>query len=448
MHELLEDGQAVDVAIVGGGLAGLTAASYLARAGREVLLLEKARTLGGRAQTRARDGYLFNLGPHALYQGSEAESVLKELGISYAGGSPAPSRSWALDRSSLYRLPGSPGSLLTSRLLGLGDKLALVRALARLMSAEARAFQHVSAEQWLENYASPRVRRVLEAMMRFSTYVAGAGRLSAAVFILQMQLGARAGVRYLDGGWQTLVDGLAAEAGDAGATLRTGMRVEALERDTARPVLRLADGSRLPTSAVILAVEPHAARELLPGNDALKQWVRTAQPVRAAVLDLALEQLPRPEYPVVIGVDRPLYLSVHSTVADLAPGDGALVHLAKYLEPEDDGTEAKAELEEMMDIVQPGWRQEVITRRFLRDLTVVSRLVTPEEGFDGRPAVQAPDRPHVYLAGDWVGPAGWLTDATLASARDAALALLRESPPVLDSAAARSPAGTRLKAHL
>ena len=448
MHELSEDGQAVDVAIVGGGLAGLTAAAYLARADRQVLLLEKARTLGGRAQTQARDGYLFNLGPHALYQGSEAESILKELGISYTGGTPDASRAWALDQSSLYRLPGSPGSLLASRLLGFGDKLSLARILVRLMSAEAREFQHISAQQWLEENANSRLRRVLEAMMRFSTYVSGADRLSAAVFIRQMQLSARFGVCYLDGGWQTLVDGLVASAEDAGATLRTSVRVTGLEGGASGPALCLADGSRISTSAVILAVEPQVAAELLPGNEALQQRARRAQPVRAAVLDLALEQLPRPEYSLVIGIDRPLYLSVHSAVAGLAPGDGALVHLAEYLGPGDGGTGAEAELEEMMDITQPGWRQEVVTRRFLPDLKVVNRIVTPGEGFDGRPPVQAMDRPHIYLAGDWVGPNGWLTDATLASARDAAKALLRESPAVLDSAAARSPEGSRLKLHV
>ncbi|MDG0794247.1 FAD-dependent oxidoreductase [Cohnella ginsengisoli] len=38
-----------DVVIIGGGVAGLTASIYLARAGRSVLVLDKGAGLGGRA---------------------------------------------------------------------------------------------------------------------------------------------------------------------------------------------------------------------------------------------------------------------------------------------------------------------------------------------------------------------------------------------------------------
>jgi monoamine oxidase len=43
-----------DVVIVGGGLAGLTAAVYLARAGAGVMVFEKSMRLGGRSKQDAR----------------------------------------------------------------------------------------------------------------------------------------------------------------------------------------------------------------------------------------------------------------------------------------------------------------------------------------------------------------------------------------------------------
>ena len=67
-----------NVIVVGGGLAGLTAACYLARGGVAVTLFEKAAELGGRAATQDYDGYRFNRGIHALYSGGAISEVLSD----------------------------------------------------------------------------------------------------------------------------------------------------------------------------------------------------------------------------------------------------------------------------------------------------------------------------------------------------------------------------------
>ncbi len=66
------------VIIVGGGLAGLATAAYLAKAGRPVTVLERSKELGGRADTHVSKGYFFNLGPHALYAKGAGRAVLDE----------------------------------------------------------------------------------------------------------------------------------------------------------------------------------------------------------------------------------------------------------------------------------------------------------------------------------------------------------------------------------
>jgi len=76
---------ATDLVVIGGGLAGLAAAALAARQGRRVRLFEKAGELGGRASTQLKEGFAFNVGPHALYRGGAAMRVLAQLGVTPQG---------------------------------------------------------------------------------------------------------------------------------------------------------------------------------------------------------------------------------------------------------------------------------------------------------------------------------------------------------------------------
>ena len=124
-----------------------------------------------------------------------------------------------------------------------------------------------------------------------------------------------------------------------------------------------------------------------------------------------------------IGLDSPVYFSVHSLYArGLAPEGSALVQIAKYLDR--DATATRDELERVADLAMPGWRSEVLTSRFLPNMTVVHAI--PQ--FDrARADVDALGIPRVMIAGDWVGPDAMLADAAVASGLRAAGALVQRA---------------------
>jgi len=194
-------------------------------------------------------------------------------------------------------------------------------------------------------------------------------------------------------------------------------------------VLTFEDGNEVRAAGVVLALPPAAVAALAPQAD-----VPARVPVRAACLDVALRRLPRARARFALGVDRPLYLSVHSAAARLAPDGAALVHLIRYLGHGEVG-EAK-ELEDLLDLIQPGWREEAVHTRFLPDMIVSNALVLAHaRGLAGRPDVDSLGVRDVVVAGDWVGPEGMLADAALASAARAAR-VLGEGPGVRAGAAA------------
>jgi phytoene dehydrogenase-like protein len=67
--------------IIGAGIAGLTAAAYLSRAGQKVLLIEKNKELGGLVNSFTREGFHFDAGARALEDAGIIFPMLQDLDI-------------------------------------------------------------------------------------------------------------------------------------------------------------------------------------------------------------------------------------------------------------------------------------------------------------------------------------------------------------------------------
>lgn len=447
-----------NVIVVGGGLSGLAAAIYLARAGRTVTLFEKRRYLGGRALTSLRHGFRFNLGAHTFYRGGAAAAVCRELGIPIRGGTVKP-RGAAWYGGVRHRLPAPWLPILLSSLLSLRGKSQLAGALMRIRGVDRKQTEALTLQQWLDaNLADEHVRAVLAALIRTVTFSDYADRESAWFALAQMKSAMRGAV-YIDEGWQKIVDSLHSAAISSGVNfvsssriigvVHDGSAVQAVEMggldldadrmDTQALAFPTSapdedQGARLPADHVILAVDPNTAAELAGPIGTV--W-GTARPVTAACLDVALRGLPNPRNAFAIGIDEPLYLAAHSSFSQLTPRGGALIHAVRFQRDRrpsdqvidadsmrrDPGSAADEQaLEQALDRAQPGWRDRVIHRRFLPSMTVTNALV---KAGASRPSPVTSVR-GLCVAGDWVGDEGILADAVFASARAAAMSVLAE----------------------
>jgi DHA2 family methylenomycin A resistance protein-like MFS transporter len=397
----------VEVVVIGAGLAGLAAAVAAARRGASVAVCDVG-TAGGRARSDQRDGYTFNRGPHALYRRGAGAEVLARLGVDLGGSPPYPTAAgYTAASDELVLLPTAPGSLLRSPLLGMADMARFARLLTAVPRLAPASLAERSAAQWIaSSRLTPRGRTVLASLTRVATYAGDLDLLAADAAVGQLRL-ARRGVLYLDGGWQSLVDGLLTAAAPHGVRVLEGERVTDLCRRTDGTFAVRTPARTLETSSVVVAAGgPAAARALLPDAP---RWALGA-PATAACLDLGSRRVPTT--PVAYGLDQPLYLSTHAPRARLAPPGRAVVHVMRYgaRTATDDRTQLWA-LARRCGIDDA----DVVTQRFLHEMTVCHALPRPGAGLAGRPAVDATGIASVFLAGDWVGGIGLLADAALAS---------------------------------
>lgn len=411
--------EAWDVAIVGGGIAGLTAAAFAARTGARVTLLEGAPDLGGRGRTREEGGFAFNHGPHALYNKGAARGTLDALGINPPGAPPATNNAYLVRDGALFRAPTGFFDLVASDLMPAGDKIAFARANAAIAAGfSGRPGETIAAALQRLTKSLP-AQAALKALIRVSSYSNAVDIADASALLDQMRL-ANQGVRYLDGGWGGMIASLTRAACEAGAQIAREARVGQVTREGAGWRVVREDGAALMARAVILAVPPEAAAALAPQVAALARARDAAIPVRAASLDVALTWLPRESHAFALGLDGPAYFSVHSLAAkNLAPAGGALAHATRYLATDEQPTHRTREgLEALIDLMQPGWRDARVTQQWLPLATVTHDLPQAARGgLAGRAQVDAGEG--LYLAGDWVGAEGMLSDCAFASGRRA-----------------------------
>ena len=414
-----------DIVIIGGGLAGLTTAALLAHAGKTVTLFEhSSREIGGRARTAEIDGFYFNQGPHALYLTDATDSILKELGITYTGGIPA-LKGYLISRGKKREIAGDYSSWLSGKSDGSQFFISPTKI-------DFSQLESVTEQEWLDkNIHDINDAEIIKTIVRLNTYANDPDIQSIGPVLHQIYVGSRAGVMYLDGGWQTMVEGLLTVARNANARIVMGKKAIKVKRtDSSGSQVLLSDKTEVSAKIVVIAVGPIDAYSLFDDNerpDILSKAAKKAKPIRLVCLDVALSSLPDKDVKFALGVDRPLYFSVHSAYAKLAPEGGALIHVAKYLgtsiEPKP--REDQPELEDFLDLLQPGWRQVLVKKRPLPNMVVSSALVTAADGgLGGRPEPRIAD--NLYIVGDWVGKEGLVSNASVASAKHAARLILND----------------------
>ncbi|SOD74352.1 phytoene desaturase [Jatrophihabitans sp. GAS493] len=286
------------IVIVGAGLGGLSAALHLAGAGREVTVLERAATPGGRAGVIHDSGYTFDTGPSVLTMpeliadafaavGEELEDWLKLTRLDPAYRARFHDGSTIDVLSDPQRMAAQIGELCSAA--DAAGYLRYVDFLRRLYRVEMPNFidRDVSQPRSLINPGmiellrmggmgrlAPKVAHYLrdERLQRLFTfqalYAGVAPTRALALYAVIGFMDSVNGVYAPSGGMHALPSAMAAAAAKHGVTLRYRTEVARVEVHQGRATAVItAAGERVRASTVLINADlPEAYRRLIPSG--------------------------------------------------------------------------------------------------------------------------------------------------------------------------------------
>jgi oxygen-dependent protoporphyrinogen oxidase len=280
----------VPVIVVGGGISGLSAAYYLAKAGIASTIVEKRPRLGGVIQTERIDGCLVEAGPDSFLAAKPwAMDLIRDLGLEaeVIGSNDHLRKTFIRKRGRLvpmpdglqFLVPTKIAPLLTTPLLGWRTKARMAlewfRSPPKVPRPDCSVADFVNdhygqeavdylAEPLLAGVygGTPETLSVSSVLPRFVELEAQYGSLSRGMLAGRAEAAAQAQpiFRTVKGGLGSLVDALGANA-----NLIHG-EVEAIEGYEGHYRLRVA-GDWMDAAAVVLACESHAAARIARAVD-------------------------------------------------------------------------------------------------------------------------------------------------------------------------------------
>jgi len=335
------------IAVVGGGVLGMTLALRLAQRGDAVTLFEAERDLGGLAAPWKLGDVTWDRHYHVtLFSDLALRALLDELGLTgeltwssvgtgfYSGGAFHPMNG-ALD---FLRFPA----------LGPIDKVRLgLTILAAARIADPIPLERIPVETWLTKWSG---RRTFEKIWRplLRAKLGERYRDASAAFIwaiiVRLYAARRAGLGaerfgYVAGGYARVLDALEARLRACGVTVRAATPVSSVAPQDGKVAVTVAGGDAQRFDRAVVTVAAPLALRLVPALDADERERLSSKAYGGIVCaSLLLDEPLGPYYVTNLTDEWVPFTGVidMAAVVDRSAWQGqALVYLPKYVRPDD-----------------------------------------------------------------------------------------------------------------
>lgn len=210
-----------DVAIIGSGIGGLSAAARLAHSGYKVLVTERFRLLGGRCSTINLNGYLISTGAIGIEKGGPLEQTFIDVGAPFPVKRPDPQLAYHVDGKTHVMPPkGGLRWLLHHVARDERDAEKVMNVMKRAMTWEEPSMR-VSCREWLGQYTNDEnIHGVMQGVIA-AMLVINSSEVPAGAFIQFLKTGGYRDFGIVEGGNINMIESLANVVRSNGGTVLT-----------------------------------------------------------------------------------------------------------------------------------------------------------------------------------------------------------------------------------
>ena len=326
------------VGIVGAGIAGLTAAYELGKAGHEVVLFEKAPAPGGLASTFKAEGWDWPLERfyHHLFASDDVVLRLsREIGLADKIFFPRPITAiW--QNGDINAFDSVPAVLRYPYLTFVQKMRVGLVILYMRLTRNWRPLERFTAHEWLPRYTGQRAYQTLLQPLLANKFGGRYREVNMAWFWARFHKRTpRLG--YYRGGYQALIDALVQQVRQQGGELRLDRSVSHVVGAYPNLVVQTKEGAEEFDSVISTVSPKQMSRMAVPLPDSYRAQVNGLESVGALTLILALRHrvtedyywinLPSGAFPFVAFVEHTNYQSPEHY------GGDHIVYLGDYHEP-------------------------------------------------------------------------------------------------------------------
>ena len=335
----------MNIGIIGGGVAGLTAAYHLSRSGHKVTVLEQRSQLGGQAGTFMVDGARLEVFYHHLFTNdTDVLSLIDEVGLGQK-------MVWLESKVGFFHGGRIYNFVTATDLLKFTPISLIDRIKLGLVGLQLRRFKDwkklegVTAEDWIRSHAGKRNYDVVWGPLLKGKFGESASEVGMGWFRGKIHLrfaargkGGREKLGYMLGSFGQLTDTLAQRIEANGGALHASTQVKRIIVEGGKVVgLDVEGKGNMPFDAVIATVPSPAFLDLAPGlTEDYAAKLKLARYQAAVCLVLVMKRSLSPIYwlnmsdptiPFVAAIEHTNYIDRRNY------GGKHILYLSNYLSP-------------------------------------------------------------------------------------------------------------------